>query len=77
MGRGGLTGVLCSVIKVLLMGRMRRGNELSPAPGEQLEICSQRGQKPTCLHHPDGAGMGSTTGVPIYKEGGRLGWGVF
>lgn len=70
LGRGGLTGVLCSAIEVLLMGRMRGGNELSPAPRERLEVFSQRGQKSHCLLHPDGAAMGSTRGS--HPQGGRL-----
>lgn len=73
LGRGGLTGVLCSAIKVLLMGRMRGGNESSPAPREQLEVCSQRGPESTCLLHPDGAGMGSAAGVASHKEAGLTG----
>lgn len=73
LGKGGLTGVLCSAVKELLMGRMRGGNEVSPDPREQLEVCSLGGQGPTCFLHPDGAAMGSITGVAIHKEAGLTG----
>lgn len=47
-------------------------NELNPIHGEQVEADSQRDQEPTCLLPPDGAGMGTSTGVAIHGEEGRL-----
>lgn len=55
---------------------MRGCNELNPIHGEQVEAYSQRDQEPTCLLPPDGAGMGTFTGVAIHGEKGRLGRGV-
>lgn len=49
-------------------GKNERGNESSPAPREQLEVCSQRGPESTCLLHPDGAGMGSTAGIASHRR---------
>ena len=76
LGRGGLTGVLCSAIKMLLREEKKRCNELNPAHRGADEGLPLGGQNPTCLLHSDGASVGISTRIPIHgKRGmGKKAW---
>lgn len=77
LGRRGLTGILCSAIKMLLRERMRGYDELNLIHTEQVEVYSQRGQVPTCLstdgaiHVEEGRGVHySSLSAPTTQDGG-------